>query len=750
MKLILSLVLLFSYHFIKAQTVLSGSVLLDDNPVETMLYVTEMNQEFETNTDGTFEIYFETEGKYHFQIAHPAGFNQYFELDLLEGTQHFDFILTTEPPADLLDEIVISGTLKPVLRSESLVPVEVYTPSFFKKNPTSNIFEGLQTVNGVKPQVNCSVCNTGDIHINGLEGPYTFILIDGMPIVSGLSTVYGLSGIPNSLIEKVEIVKGPASSLYGSEAVGGLINIITKNPLYASKYAVDVFGTSWGEVNTDLGLSLPIGKKAHWLMGVNYFNYSNPIDKNNDGFTDITLQDRISFFNKFTFDRKSKKQFSLAARYFYEDRWGGQMNWNRSYRGGDEVYGESIYTNRWEVLGLYELPFTEKITAQFSLTAHDQNSMYGDTPFLAKQNIAFGQFYWDKTFGKHDLLMGVAGRYQYYDDNSVATATADETFIPSIFIQDSYELNNRLSFLGGLRFDYHKDHKTIFTPRAAIRYESKKGTILRLNAGSGFRVVNLFTEEHAALSGARDVLVLEDLKPEKSFNINTNYLKTWMLSNHFILQAEASAWYTYFTNSIIPDYDTNPNQIIYKNLNGYAESKGISANIDAVYDNKLKIMLGVTLQDVSKVEDDVRTTQMLTEKFSGTWTVSYTFNDLHTTIDYSGNIYGPMRLPLSSDLDPRLPYSKTYSIQNIQFTYSGFRYFELYGGVKNLLNWTPTKNNPFLIARSHDPFNKNVQFDSDGKAVSTTENPYGLQFDPSYIYAPNQGARTFLGLRFTW
>ena len=750
MKLILSLVLLFSYHFIKAQTVLSGSVLLDDNPVETMLYVTEMNQEFETNTDGTFEIYFETEEKYHFQIAHPAGFNQYFELDLLEGTQHFDFILTTEPPADLLDEIVISGTLKPVLRSESLVPVEVYTPSFFKKNPTSNIFEGLQTVNGVKPQVNCSVCNTGDIHINGLEGPYTFVLIDGMPIVSGLSTVYGLSGIPNSLIEKVEIVKGPASSLYGSEAVGGLINIITKNPLYASKYAVDVFGTSWGEVNTDLGLSLPIGKKAHWLMGVNYFNYSNPIDKNNDGFTDITLQDRISFFNKFTFDRKSKKQFSLAARYFYEDRWGGQMNWNRSYRGGDEVYGESIYTNRWEVLGLYELPFTEKITAQFSLTAHDQNSMYGDTPFLAKQNIAFGQFYWNKTFGKHDLLMGVAGRYQYYDDNSVATATADETFIPSIFIQDSYELNNRLSFLGGLRFDYHKDHKTIITPRAAIRYESKKGTILRLNAGSGFRVVNLFTEEHAALSGARDVLVLEDLKPEKSFNINTNYLKTWMLSNHFILQAEASAWYTYFTNSIIPDYDTNPNQIIYKNLNGYAESKGISANIDAVYDNKLKIMLGVTLQDVSKVEDDVRTTQMLTEKFSGTWTVSYTFNDLHTTIDYSGNIYGPMRLPLSSDLDPRLPYSKTYSIQNIQFTYSGFRYFELYGGVKNLLNWTPTKNNPFLIARSHDPFNKNVQFDSDGKAVSTTENPYGLQFDPSYIYAPNQGARTFLGLRFTW
>src|SRR5690606_16767653 len=130
-------------------------------------------------------------------------------------------LVRLEPSASNLGEVVVSGTLRPVTKMESPVPVEVYSPVFFRKNPTPSIFDALQNVNGVRPQLNCNVCNTGDIHINGLEGPYTMVMIDGMPIVSALSTVYGLSGIPNSLVERVEVVKGPASTLYGSEAVAG-------------------------------------------------------------------------------------------------------------------------------------------------------------------------------------------------------------------------------------------------------------------------------------------------------------------------------------------------------------------------------------------------------------------------------------------------------------------------------------------------------------------------------------------------
>ena len=153
--------------------------------------------------------------------------------------------------------------------------------------------------------------------------------------------------------------------------------------------------------------------------------------------------------------------------------------------------------------------------------------------------------------------------------------------------------------------------------------------------------------------------------------------------------------------------------------------------------------------DVSKIENNITTKQILTEQFSGTWAISYRINNLFLDLDYTGNVYGPMRLPLLGALDPRKEYSPTWSIQNIQFTFNKFKNIEIYAGVKNLLNWTPNKGNPFIIARANDPFDKNVQYDASGNVLATADNPYALSFDPSYVYGPNQGIRTFIGLRYT-
>jgi outer membrane receptor for ferrienterochelin and colicins len=731
-KIILCVVILSSVAVFSQNSSISGKISSDSEALPYVnIYLKKTKFGVSTDENGLYDLKNIPKGNYTLIIS-SIGYQTKSIKITIGNTQKLtrNFSLSED---NSLDEIVISGTLRPVSKTNSPVPVEVYSETFFRKNPTPSIFESLQNVNGVRPQLNCSVCNTGDIHINGLEGPYTFVLIDGMPIVSGLSTVYGLTGIPQALIERVEIVKGPASTLYGSEAVGGIINVITKKPTNAALLSTDTFVSSWGEINLDVGLRYDASEKVQGLLGVNYFNYQNRIDNNNDNFTDLTLQNRISLFNKLNITRKNNKVFTIAGRYVYEDRWGGEMNWRREFRGGNQIYGESIYTNRWETFGTYELPTTANLNFQFSANGHYQNSFYGETSYDAKQLIGFGQLVYNKQVGgKHDLLLGAAYRYTFYDDTTFATLNENGIenrpsiiHLPGVFVQNEISLTDRKKILLGVRWDKNSVHGNIFSPRVNYKWNSRDiTTIIRLSAGNGFRVANIFTEDHAALTGARTVEFDGELNPETSWNVNVNYVKKINTENSFIT-LDASAFYTYFNNRILPDYETDPNKIIYANLEGFSVSQGISLNADFLFTNGLAINAGATLMEVSVTENEVKRTQLLTESFSGVWSISYKFNS-DFTLDYTGNLYGPMRLPLLGENDLRNGYSPWFSIQNIQLSKKFSNSWEIYGGVKNLLNFTPAAN-----------------------SINSADMPFSDAFDPSYVYASNQGIRAFAGVRYT-
>lgn len=652
-----------------------------------------------------------------------------------------------------LEAVVVTGTMKEVTKMNSPIPIEVYAPSFFLKNPTPNIFEALSLVNGVQPQINCNVCSTGDIHINGLEGPYTMILIDGMPIVSSLSTVYGLAGIPNSLVKRMEIVKGPASTLYGSEAVGGVINIITKEPGYLPVLKLDAFATTVGEYNVDLSSGVKVGK-ASTLFGVNYFNYQQKRDINDDNFTDVPLQNRISLFNKWSFHRPSGKNFTLAGRYVHENRWGGELAWTPAFRGSDQIYGESIYTNRAELIGNYQLNTAAPVFVDYSYNFHQQDSYYGIVKYQASQQVAFAQVRFNKKLGKHDLLAGIPVRYIHYDDNTIGTAQGDGTnhpditLLPGIFVQDEWQLSPTLTSLAGLRYDLHNVHGSIWTPRLSFKFSPDKNNTLRLTGGSGYRVVNLFTEDHAALTGSREVVIESDLAPEQSWNVNFNYARNFLLHNGFI-NLDASLFYTYFTNKIVGDFLTDPNKIIYNNLAGHAISRGLTVNADVSLANSLKIISGITWMDVYQMQDtELGTTkvpQVQAPRFSGTCTISYTLEKSNLTFDLTGRVTGPMYLPVVEN-DFRPGESPWFALLNFQLTKTINSQVEIYAGIKNLLNFIP--ENPLL--HPDDPFDRpgGKYFDENGNARPDT-NPYGYTFDTTYNYAPIQGARGQLGLRWT-
>ncbi|UOQ53446.1 TonB-dependent receptor [Hymenobacter cellulosivorans] len=649
-----------------------------------------------------------------------------------------------------LGDVVVSGTLSEVVKSQSPVAVEIYTPRYFQKNPSACLFENLTMVNGVRPQLNCNICNTGDIHINGLEGPYTMVLIDGMPIVSSLSTVYGLSGIPNSMVDRIEVVKGPASTLYGSEAVGGLINVITKNPAKAPRFTADAFGTSHGEMNLDLGTAAKVGK-ATTLLSTNLFGYDQRRDVNEDGFTDLPTQKRGSVFNKWSLQRPQERVANLAGRYYYEDRFGGQLGWTPEFRGGDSIYGESVYTSRYELLGQYQLPVAgQKFMLSGSYNQHRQNSAYGTTLYRATQRVGFGQLTWARELSiRHSLLLGATYRYTWYDDNTPATARPDgdqtvtqpdKTSLPGIFAQDEWKVTENATLLAGLRYDYNSVHGSILSPRLNYKWSKPDNSqVVRVGVGNGYRVVNLFTEDHAALTGARQVVVPEALRPERSWNANVNYQRFFTTAVGQ-LTVDASAFYTYFTNKISPDYTTDVNQIIYRNLDGYAVSRGLTLNTDFTFSRPLKVIAGFTLMDVFRQERPEgggplrRVQQLHAPVFSGTYAVSYTLARLGVVIDYTGQVNGPMQLPVQPN-DYRPARSPWYSLQNLQLTKRLGEHLEVYGGLKNLLDFLPRH----VLIRAFDPFDKYVGQD----------NPNGYSFDTEYNYAPVQGRRTFLGLRYT-
>ncbi|MFM8758402.1 MAG: TonB-dependent receptor plug domain-containing protein, partial [Methylophilaceae bacterium] len=401
------------------------------------------------------------------------------------------------------------------------------------------------------------------------------------------------------------------------------------------------------------------------------------MDRNADGFTDLSLQNRISLFNKWSFKRKANRKASIAARYVYEDRWGGQTNWNPTFRGGDSVYGESIYTNRLELLGQYSLPIaSEEMQLQFSYNYHGQNSVYGNTPYMGKQHIGFAQLLWNKALRNHDLLFGGGLRYTWLDDNTAITADANgqnqpsRIALPGVFVQDEWTINDQHTLLGGLRADYHQEHGVILSPRLNYKWSVAEKTTLRAGLGRGFRVVTVFSEDHAALTGARQVVMAEALNPEQSYNINL-HLQQHIHTDPVHVLLDASAFHTNFSNKIIPDYLTNDNQVIYRNLVGKAVSQGLSLSASLEWRCPLTMNLGITYLDAFQEQTNNNQKEKLpiiqTPKYSTTWALSYQWQQPAISVDITGNYTSSMLMPVLEN-DPRPAMSPAFSLWNLQLT----------------------------------------------------------------------------------
>jgi outer membrane receptor for ferrienterochelin and colicins len=640
------------------------------------------------------------------------------------------------------DGITVTGTLVETFVRESPVKVNVVSSGYLEKVPTVNVMEVLENVNGLYQQIDCSVCGTNNIRVNGMDGPYTAVLIDGMPIMSSLATVYALNGISPALIQQIEVVKGPMSTLYGSEAMGGVVNIITKTPATAPSMSINTFANTVGEYAIDFGLVPSRGRLSTLLSGTLLYN-DLFLDGNGDNFADVTLNRRASLFAKaaLTTDR-GMRLADLSARYYFEDRRGGTSefidNFSDDLRGSDAVYGETIRTNRVELVGSYTLNPSTGVRLDAAFNHHDQDRYYGADGYMARQSTGFAQLVWPLRLNpEHGISLGTTVRAQSYDDNTGATGTfdldgfelenaPDNRFIPGVLGQYEWVPSKLVRLLAGLRLDHQRNFGVIPSPSLNVKLSPDENTTFRFNGGTGFRIVNLFTEDHAAYSGARAIVLLEDLDPERSINGTMSMQHTFDLGVD-PLTIDLEGFYTYFTNKIEPDY-SQPGSIVYRNLGGSATTRGVSLTVSQNMTSlPLTYTLGATVMDVFVDENGSIAPLEFAPDFLGVANLTYRL-PRGVALDYTMNLTGPMKMPEYEAPFQRPPSSPAFSTHNLQLTGEielSRTEMQLYAAVKNLFDYRQAS--PLI-----DP-----------------QNPFGPAFDTAYVYGPIRGRSFGVGIRLT-
>ncbi len=449
----------------------------------------------------------------------------------------------------LMEEVVVTGTATPKLYSETSVKTFVASSDALEKQSARNLADSLDLVTGVRVESNCQNCNFTQVRINGMEGKYTQILMDGMPMFSALAGVYGLEQMPSNMIEKLEVVKGGGSSLYGGNAIAGVVNMVLKEPDYSGgTININQFLVDGDRRDSRVSLNYDYVSKDSKSKASFFGNYEDKqaVDLDGDGFSNITGTKNSAFGINFsqTFDNLDAK-LKLNFSSINEDRRGGDM---RTVNGKNMLdvpehwanLAEALRTHRTDVGMGWEQMFGTKVMFKFS-SAYSytrRNSYYG-----VKENIddekgpeAYGLttnpvFFNNISFDimglkNHYIIVGASYKSDGLKDTNVHYERAtDETYKEfGAFLQDEISLfKNKLNLLLGVRVDKHSElDDAIFSPRASIAYNGLKNLTLRTTVSTGYRAPQVFDEDlHIELVGGTGKIIQngKNLKEERSWSV---------------------------------------------------------------------------------------------------------------------------------------------------------------------------------------------------------------------------------------
>lgn len=617
----------------------------------------------------------------------------------------------------------VVGSMSPARLKQSPIRTAVLSGASLDALHAQDLVESLDFTTGVRETIGCGVCGTNSVQLNGMEGVYSLVLIDGVPLLGGLASAYALDGIPLSMVQQVEVIQGPASARFGSQAVGGVINVVL-TPLHAGDAFARLRFDGHGRLQAS-GSAVWGQEGSLWQIGLDGIHFQRRVDDNGDGFTDAPTLHRLVTTLRHQ-HRSDRRQMRYTARLFAEERFGGDTAFQEIHRGGMEVYGERIDLLRAE-LTWGSAPLTGTgWTLQGGGAYHQQVSTYGTTDFNAKEwtaNVDAFHSGWSWADGQH-VRGGISLLWDVYQDETPASSDM-KAWVPAVYGEYAGEAGT-WSWIHGIRFERPSDQGLVIAPRINFKWAPHPLWDLRLNGGRGYRRVHLFTEEHAALDGSREVRLAEEgLDPESSWNANVNLTRT-LGSERWTGSVSMQAFSTLFTGRIYADYDSLPNAILYRNIAGLGWNRGISGDLWVNGSDGWQVALGATWLRSELFESGSLAGEGDPVEFAPNWTTNLKLGQskLRWGWNLTAQTAGRMAVPYYDATfgDVSDPYALVHLSVNRSFVAGGRHTLTV--GVQNVSN--ATQRSPLL----------------------GTENPFGEEFDASRVYGPIEGRRAFV--EWTW
>lgn len=517
-----------------------------------------------------------------------------------------------------LDGVVVSANRSETSRRLAPTLVNVIDSKVFTTTSSVNLAQGLNFQPGVRVETNCQNCGFQQVRINGLDGPYTQILIDSRPIFSALSGVYGLEQIPANMIERVEVMRGGGSALFGSSAIAGTINIITKEPLRNSGELThtlsSIGGSSSFDNNTTLNASLVTesGKAGMYIFGQN--RHRSGYDHDGDGYTELPkLENQTVGFRSYL---KTSTYSKLTFEYHHmnEYRRGGNMLARPPHEADIAEQLEHSIDGGGLKFDLYSSDYKHRLSVFTSAQNTDRDSYYGtgqdpnaygkttDLTFMAGTQYSYS---FDKLlFMPSDLTAGLEYNYDHLNDEMVGynRYTDQKVYIESLFLQNEWK-NKKWSFLIGARMDKHNMiDNVIFSPRANIRFNPTEDINIRASYSSGFRAPQAFDEDmHISAVGGEVAMIQrsKDLKEEKSQSLSTSVDFYHRFGNGMQANFLVEGFYTDLSDVFVLE-DIGKDElgnIIKERRNGSgAKVMGLTLEGKGVLSSWLSLQAGLTLQ----------------------------------------------------------------------------------------------------------------------------------------------------------